>query len=124
MAKLPARRLYPGGRYAFAEFKLRKRTELNALKLYFLFAARRGRDTNIANISFDKIEEYASIERPDIKAAMSMLAALSLVYVEHRPILQNEHGIANAYRLAGFDSYTHMRTRGRGMDATREGLTN
>jgi hypothetical protein len=71
----------------------------------------------MANISFDKIEEYTSIERQSIKPATSLLAALSLVYVEHIPSLRNEYGIANAYRLAGLDPYAHMGTRGRGMEA-------
>jgi DNA-binding transcriptional ArsR family regulator len=117
-AKLPAKRLYSSGRvYAFDDFRLRSATELNALKLYFLFVARRGRDTNMANISFDKIEEYTDIERPKIKAATSLLATLALVYVEHVPSNINEYGIANAYRIVGLDSYVHMGTRGRGMEA-------
>jgi DNA-binding transcriptional ArsR family regulator len=116
-AMLPAQRLYSAGRaFAFSEFKLRSETELNALKLYFLFAARRGRDTNMANISYDKIEEYTAIERHHIKAAISLLAALSLVYVEHVRSENNDYGIANAYRLAGLDSYRHLGTRGRAMD--------
>lgn len=117
-AKLPAKRLYSSGRiYAFDDFRLRSATELNALKLYFLFAARRGRDTNMANISFDKIETYTGIDRHRIKAAISLLASLALVYVEHLPSQTNEHGVANAYRLAGLDSYSHMGTKGRGLEA-------
>ena len=116
-AKLPAKRLYSAGRiFPFDDFKLRSAAELNALKLYFLFAARRGQDTNMANISFDKIEEYADINRRHIKAGTSVLAALGLVYVEHLPST-NDYGVANAYRLAGLDPYVHMGTRGRGMDA-------
>lgn len=116
--KLPAKRLYSLGRVqAFIHFHLRSATELNALKLYFLFASRRGRDTNMANISFDKIEEFTGIDRPRIKAATSLLATLSLIYVEHLPSQTNEYGIANAYRLACLDPYTHMGTKGRGMDS-------
>src|ERR1700686_4548251 len=66
--KLPARRLYSMGRIAaFTDFHLRSPAELVALKLYFLFVARRGNDTNMANISFDKIEEYTGLERHRIK---------------------------------------------------------
>jgi len=116
-AKLPAKHLYSGGRIrAFHDLRLRHPNELNALKLYFLFATRRGNDTNMANISYDRIEAYVDIDRSDIKPAVSLLAALGLVYVEQRASLASEFGIANAYRLAGLDGYNHMGTRGRGMD--------
>lgn len=111
---LPAKRLYNAGRlFAFSEFKLRSETELNALKLYFLFVARRGQDTNLANISYDKIVAYTGIERNKLKPALALLASLSLVYVEHIPSEENRYGVANAYRLAGLDTYRHMGTRGR-----------
>jgi hypothetical protein len=117
-AKLPARSMYSAGRIAaFDDFSLRRATELDALKLFFLFVARRDRDTNMANISYDKIREYTSIERPRIKAALSFLASLSLVYVEQVPSSVNDHGVANAYRVVGVDSYVHMGTRGRRMDS-------
>ncbi|WP_394886537.1 hypothetical protein ACG873_18500 [Mesorhizobium sp. AaZ16] len=117
-AMLPARCLYSASRIAaFKDFKLRSATELNAMKLYFLFAARRGRDTNMANISFDKIEEYAGVERQRIKAATSLLATASFAYIERVPSNTNEYGVANAYRLAGLESNNHMGTRGRGLDA-------
>ena len=115
-AKLPAKCMYSSERIlAFDDFRLRQATELNALKLFFLFVARRGRDTNMANIGFDKIEDYTGIERPKIKAATSLLAAHSLVYIEHLPRQTNEIGVFNAYRIVGLDSYVHMGTRGRGM---------
>lgn len=117
-AKLPAKRLYAGGRIvAFDDFKLRSPAELNALKLYFLFAARRDRRTNMAKIGFDKIESYTGIDRHRIKAASSLLATLGLVYTERVPSKTNDIGVANAYRLMGLESYVHMGTRGRGIDA-------
>jgi len=117
-AKFPAQSMYASDRIAaFDEFRLRKACELNALKLFFLFVARRGRDTNMANISYGKIVEYTGIERARIKPAMSLLAALSLVYIEHLPSNTYASGIANAYRIVGIDSYNHMGTRGRGMTA-------
>ena len=116
-AKLPGKRMYSGGRiHAFDEFRLRKQVELDALKLFFLFVARRDRRTNLANISYDKIEEYTGIKRRKIKAAISFLASLSLVYVEHLPSTANEQGISNAYRIVGVESRIHMGTRGRGLD--------
>ena len=116
--KLPAQPLYVGDLVeAFAYFTLRNKTELNALKLYLLFAARRGRDTNLANISLDKITEYAGVRRYEIKAATSLLASLSLAYIERLPSLANGYGVANAYRLAGLDTSVHMGTRGRRYEA-------
>lgn len=118
-AMLPAKRLYSAsGRVtSFVDFRLRSQTELNALKLYFLFVARRGRDTNMANISFDKIAEYTGVDRARIKPATSLLATSSLAYLERVPSNLNDFGVANAYRLAGLESYQHMGTRGRGFDA-------
>jgi len=66
--KMPSRGFYSGDRIpAFCDFNLRKSVELNALKLYFLFAARRGNDNNLANISYDRITDYTGIERGRIK---------------------------------------------------------
>lgn len=116
--KLPARSMYASGRIAaFAEFRLRKENELNALKLFFLFVARRSQETNMASISYTAIERYTGIERAKIKSATSLLAALSLIYVEHLPTDKYASGIANAYRIVGIDPYKHMGTQGRGMTA-------
>lgn len=117
-AMLPAKCMYSSGRIiAFADFHLRHETELNALKLFFLFVQQRGRDVNMAIIGYDKIVEYTAIERSKIKAAISRLAAIPLVYVEQIPSRQNESGISNAYRIVGLNPYEHMGTKGRGMDA-------
>jgi hypothetical protein len=117
-AMLPAGCMYSLGRIiAFDDFFLRNATELNALKLFFLFVSQRGRDTNMANIGYDKIEEYTAIDRSKIKAAISRLAAIPLVYVEQVPSRKNELGIANAYRIVGLNPYKHMGTMGRGLDA-------
>lgn len=120
--KLPAKKLYVSGRIvAFDDFKLRTVSELHALKLYFLFAARRGNDTNMAHLSYDKIHEYSGIERNRIKTGISFLASIGLVHVEHLPSLQNERGIFNAYRLAFLNFHVHMGTTGRGMDVAEFG---
>jgi hypothetical protein len=116
-AKLPAKSMYFEGRIAaFDDFRLRRIAELDALKLFFLFVARRGRDTNLANISYDKIQEYTGIERARIKSATSLLASVSLAHVERAPSSMNELGVANAYRIVGVDPYVHMGTIGRRMD--------
>lgn len=116
-SKLPARRLYAGGRIiAFQSFTLRSMTELHALKLYYLFARRRSSQTNMAHLSYDKIEQYAAIERHRIKQAVSLLINVGLIHVERTESRLNDRGTANAYRLAFIDSYLHFGTRGRDPD--------
>jgi hypothetical protein len=113
-AKFPARTMYQSGIIkGFEDFRLRRATELNALKLFFLFVARRGRDTNYANISFEKIESYSGVDRSKIKAATSLLAANSLVYIDRLRSQDNEFAVSNAYRIVGLESYNHMGTMGR-----------
>lgn len=113
-SKLPARRLYAAGRIiAFDHFKLRTMTELHALKLYYLFVRGRSSDTNMAHLSYDKIEQYAQIERERIRRAISFLASIGLVHVERTESLRNDRGTANAYRIAYLDPYIHFGTRGR-----------
>jgi DNA-binding transcriptional ArsR family regulator len=115
--KLPAKGLYSGGGIAaFSDFHLRRRTELDALKLYFLTVSRRNNATNIANMKYETITEYAGIERTRIRSAASLLAALGLVHVERLPSDISNHGISNGYRLAHLEPYVHMGTKGRGMD--------
>lgn len=119
-AKLPAKSMYSSsGRIAaFADFALRRPVELDAMKLFLLVAARRDRQTNLAKISYPKIEEYSGIRHARIKSAISYLAGHDLLHVEHVPSTTSEHGIANAYRLPGIEPYNHMGTRGRGLDAS------
>jgi hypothetical protein len=115
--KLPAGRLYTGERVeAFDAFNLRSIAELDAMKLYLLFASRRDNASNLAKISYDKIVEFSGVERNRLKKAISVLAALGLVYVEHLRSIVNDYGVANAYRLGRLDAYTHMGTRGRADD--------
>jgi hypothetical protein len=90
------------------------------MKLYHLFARRRSSQTNMAHLSYDKIDEYSGIRRSRIKRALSLLATVGLVYQERIPSTLNERGTANAYRLAYLDSYNHMGTRGRDPDFARD----
>lgn len=112
---LPAKPLYAGGkRLSFLQdFNLRKATELNALKLYFLFIARRGRDTNAANISYDKIEEYTGIGREKIRSALSLLVTHGMVHVDHIPSNMNKFGVSSAYRIPHIRPYIHQGTSAR-----------
>lgn len=116
-AKLPAKGLYThGGIQAFRAFQLRQKAELNALKLYYLFVSRRDRQTNLAKIGYEKIEDYSGVRRNDIKAALSLLVVNSLVYAERVQSLIYDDGVANAYRLVHVNPRRHMGTSGRGTD--------
>ena len=122
-AKLPAKSMYASGRVsAFEDFKLRRVAELDALKLFFLFVARRDRATNLANIGYEKIKDYTGVKRERIKAAISILNSVPLVYVEHVPSKTSDVGIASAYRIVGIDPYNHMGTKGRDLAEPKQVL--
>jgi hypothetical protein len=113
-AQFPASGLYHEGTItAFKELHLRRSAELDALKLFFLFASRRDRRTNMAKITYGKIEEYSAVPHNYVKRALSFLTLHGLVHVERVPSRMNEDGVANAYRLAHLDTRFHMGTRGR-----------
>lgn len=116
-AKLPVRGLYIGGTVsAFRNFKLRRKAEMDALKLYLLFASRRDRRTNMAPISYEKIEYYSGVKLAAIKPALNVLAANALVHTERFTSTRFEGGIAHAYRLTHLDPTHHLGTRGRDDD--------
>jgi hypothetical protein len=115
-AMFPMKSMYVGGKIAaFEDFKLRRPTELHALKLFYLFVAYRDRNSNLANIGYEKIGEYAGVKRERIKAAISLLASVPLVYVEQVPSRTNANGVSNAYRIVGIEPRVNMATRGRGL---------
>lgn len=109
---LPAKPIYTTtGQIKFLrDFNLRKSVELNALKLLFLFVARRGTDTNAANISYDKITEYTGISRDKIRSAISLLVTHEMVHVDRAPSAISNSGVSNAYRIPHIRPYWHMGT--------------
>ena len=110
--KLPASSLYARNVIRpFADFTLRKKAELDALKLYFLFVERRDEVTNLAHISYDKISRLSGISRNAIKTAQSLLISANMIYVEHIPLEDSEYGVANSYRLIGINPRVHLGTR-------------
>lgn len=112
--KFPLRALYKGETIEFFdECRLRSRTELDALKLLFLFVALRSEDSNLAKVSYDRINYYTGISRENIKRGTSLLATHGIVFTEHAVSEVNEYGVANAYRIRGIDSRRNRGTRGR-----------
>lgn len=115
--KLPAAGLYNNDAVAaFAEFQKRKAVELDAMKLYFLFASRRSRDLNVALLTYEQIELRSGVKRYNVKRALSLLCAMGLIHIEHLPREFGEPGVVSGYRLAHLESYRHMGTTGRGAD--------
>lgn len=113
-AKMPAKPLYRNGAIdGFSDFQLRRIAELDALKLYYLFVARRDRATNSANLTYDTIEDLSGVARGRVRSALSLLVANNLVHVERAASTLSEHGISNRYRIMHIDPYKHEGTTGR-----------
>lgn len=106
-AKLPYRHLYHDSCIkVFNEFHLRKKNELNALKMYLLVAAFRDNDSNHTFISYEKIHQYTGIPENDIRSAISFLVNLNLIHVDRSlNVKQGEDDWTmkskNIYRLVG-----------------------
>ncbi|WP_234842818.1 hypothetical protein [Sinorhizobium meliloti] len=112
---LPAKGLYTAtGRVTFfRRLHLRSRTELDALKLYLLFVARRDVTRNVVDLSYDKIKEYSGINRKKIPDALTILAVNGLIRSERQRSDINDYATANSYRLSFLDAYRHGGTTGR-----------
>ena len=116
-AMFPMKSMYAGGKIAaFDDFKLRRPAELHALKLFFLFVAYRDRSSNLAKIGYEKIRDYAGVKRERVKAAISLLASVPLVYVEQIPSKESSYGVSNAYRIVGIEPSINMATRRRSIE--------
>ncbi|WBU58816.1 hypothetical protein [Paracoccus sediminicola] len=114
-AAVPAKPLYDGvgAIMAFEDFHLRKRAELDALKLYFAIAARRDTEQNIAWLTYDKMRSYAGLRPHRIKAALGVLNINGLITVDIVPRAHAEHGVATGYRLRHLFPRRHAGTTGR-----------
>jgi len=113
-AMLPTRSLYASGRMkGFSGFLLRQYSELDALKAYLTFAARRDRKLNAAFITYEKLHDYAGIPDGRITAAISLLIAANLVTVEQHQSRADPSRIAHAYRLTHLNPRLHQGTIGR-----------
>jgi hypothetical protein len=106
-AKLPYRHFYHDGCIkVFGEFHLRKKTELNALKIYLLLVAFRDNDSNFAIITYEKIRHYTGILENDIRSALSLLVNMNLVHVDRASeVMEVEQSwtmkTKNMYRIIG-----------------------
>lgn len=114
-AKLPAKGLY-ARQYthinAFSDFHLRKKNELNALKVYLVILALRNIKTNYAKVGYDKLSQYTGVHRNELKSAISLLINLELVRVDSGSSEKNEFATVNLYRPCFLESYKHQGTVG------------
>lgn len=110
--QLPAKRLYgvTGVVAALRDFRLRRVAEMDALKAYFLIAARRDASENRAHLTYEQINNYAGIPEGRIKSAISLLAVNSLVVVDQFPSKNDPMRTAFAYRLVGLEPRKHQAT--------------
>lgn len=113
---------------AFKEFKLRKQVELNALKIYFLIAALRDNQENVARVSYKKISEYTGVSEGSIRSALTFLVHCQLIHIDNDPLkekvseerkLQDYSAYEdvtrslNIYRLVHVEPYIHRGTHNR-----------
>jgi RIO-like serine/threonine protein kinase len=111
-AKLPCRGLYEADRIkALKDFKLRSKSELDAMKLYFLFASRRDTRLNETRLSHLKISEYSGIPKNRVLTAISLLTSLGLIYTTRYDRDDSENGTSHGYRLIHLEAYNHPGTR-------------
>ena len=114
--KLPAKKLYDSELekiIAFKNFHLRKKVELNAMKIYFLALTLRNNSTNYAQMTYKTITQYTGIQRNDISIATSFLVATELLRINQVESKKNENQFTNIYRLVGVDPYNHAGTKGK-----------
>lgn len=115
-AKLPAMGLYDKEKsyvQAFTSFKLRSKVELHALKIYLVIVAFRNNSTNYTQLSYEKISEYAFVQKNDIKSALSLLVTNKLIQIDSISTELNEFSTSNIYRLCHLEVYKHRGTNGR-----------
>lgn len=111
--KLPFRKLYNNCNEieAFKDFHLRRKSELNALKLYLLLVKFRDNKRNAAMIGYGKIHEYSGISINDIKSAISLLINNGLIHVESSISQVYNKQNMNIYRITHIDSKHHKGTQ-------------
>lgn len=109
-AKLPAKHLYDSKcEYIkpFAEFKLRHKVELDALKLYLLLVTFRDNVKNHAYPSYETITKYTGIPRGNVRSAISILVNHDMIHVQKYGALEELEKRNNFYRIIGIDGNRH-----------------
>lgn len=114
-AALPAKPLYDssGAIPMFDDFHLRKAAELDALKIYLAFAARRDSALNVTRITYHQINDYTGVHLGRIKRALGILNINGLITVESYERRDGQPGAAHGYRLSHLFPSRHAGSTGR-----------
>lgn len=114
--KLPAKGLYDkklSKVKVFESFKLRSKVELNALKIYLVVVAFRDSQIGYTKLGYEKITQYAAVQRNDIKPALSFLIANDFLQIDTEATDLNQFSTANVYWLRHIEPHKHRGTIGR-----------
>ena len=125
-AGLPAKPLYDPhwSIPMFEDFHLRKPAELDAVKLYLAFAARRDTGQNVTRMTYNRISDYAGIKLGRIKRALGILNINGLITVESYARMDGLPGASHGYRLAHLHPTLHAGTTGRATRGPADDLQN
>ncbi len=125
-AGLPAKPLYDPhwSIPMFEDFHLRKPAELDAVKLYLAFAARRDTGQNVTRMTYNHISDYAGIKLGRIKRALGILNINGLITVESYERMDGLPGTSHGYRLAHLYPTLHAGTTGRATRGPADDLQN
>lgn len=114
--KLPAKGLYNKQLSiikVFESFRLRSKVELNALKIYLVIVAFRDSQIGYTKLGYEKISQYAGVQRNDIKPALSFLITNDFLQVDSESTDLNQFSTANVYWLRHIEPHKHRGTIGR-----------
>jgi hypothetical protein len=89
----------------FSKYKLRSKSELNALKIYLVILSYRSTRDNAASIGYTKACEVTGMTRGEMSTALSHLIADDLIVVSQK--VKSDNGVGrphNIYRVCGINS--------------------
>lgn len=100
--KLPKRHLLRlDGSRPLQNLSTRRRTDLNALRLYLLLLALKSKANSDAKISYDNIIKYTGMQRRNISQAISILVEYELITVRTEHDHSESKNQPNRYAIKG-----------------------
>jgi hypothetical protein len=111
-AQVPSRPLYlNGGFRPFKDWTMRKKAELDALKLYLFIAAGRDTEFNETFTTYDKMRKATGVPDARITTGLSLLTVSGMIHAIEKD--RAGFGISRSYRMVGLDTRRHPGTVGR-----------
>ncbi|MBL4602975.1 MAG: hypothetical protein JKY84_09520 [Emcibacteraceae bacterium] len=109
--KMPKRHILTGKKQCYLHnISPRRRSDLNALRIYLLFLALRDVRTNEAKISYTKLTEYIGLQRNQIRNALSILVESDLLYITNQHDYSTTLNQSNKYFIRGFYDFRNQAT--------------